>query len=68
MGSDGLITRVEQITEAWLTHVLNVSGALQQGYVAKIDTLIDARELSTSVRLRITYSEEQRDRNRQNCS
>lgn len=58
MGSDGLITSVEQVTEAWLTHVLNVSGALQQGQVAKIDTLIDACELSTSVRLRITYSED----------
>lgn len=58
MGSDGLITKVEQITEAWLTHVLNVSGTLQQGQVAKIDMLINARELSTNIRLGITYSED----------
>jgi hypothetical protein len=58
MGSEGLITSVEQVTEAWLTHVLNVSGALHQGQVTKVDMLTDARELSTSVRLRITYSED----------
>jgi hypothetical protein len=57
MSSDRLITSVEQVTAAWLTHVLNTSGALVQGRVTKIDKHIDARELSTSVRLGITYSE-----------
>jgi hypothetical protein len=58
MTSGGLITSVEQITAAWLTHVLNTSGALAQGRVTKIAMRIDARELSTSIRLGITYSED----------
>jgi hypothetical protein len=58
MGYDGLITSIEQVTEAWLTHVLNASGALHQGQVAKVGMFIDVRELSTSVRLGITYSED----------
>lgn len=57
MGSDRLITSVEEVTEAWLTDVLNASGALHQGQVTKVNTLTDDRELSTSVRLGITYSE-----------
>jgi hypothetical protein len=58
MGSDGLITRVKQVTAAWLTYVLKTSGTLHQGQVTKVDMLIDARELSTNVRLGIAYSED----------
>lgn len=58
MGNDGVITSVEQVTEAWLTHVLNASDALRQGRVVKIDMQVDARELSTGVRLDIAYSED----------
>jgi hypothetical protein len=58
MTSDGLITTVEQVTEAWLTHVLKTSGALVHGRVTKIAMHIDTRELSTSIRLGITYSED----------
>jgi hypothetical protein len=58
MNSDGLITDIEQIIEAWLTRVLNTSNALQQGRVKEIDIHTDVRELSTSVRLGVTYSED----------
>lgn len=58
MSSDGLITSVEQVTAAWLTRVLNISGALIQGRVSKIVMHSDTRELSTSIRLGITYSED----------
>lgn len=58
MTADGLITKTDQITEAWLTHVLNASGALLKGRVARVNLRIDSRELSTSVRLDITYSED----------
>ncbi|MCB9455136.1 MAG: phosphotransferase [Anaerolineaceae bacterium] len=58
MSNDMLITSVEQVNELWLTHILEASGALYQGRVTKVDMLIDARELSTSVRLGITYSED----------
>ncbi len=58
MSSDGLITSVEQVTAAWLTHVLNTSGGLVQGCVTKIALRMDSRELSTSIRLGITYSDD----------
>ncbi len=32
MGSDGLITRLEQVTEAWLTHVVSTSNGLWHGH------------------------------------
>jgi hypothetical protein len=58
MNDTGLITSVEQVTAAWLTHVLTASDALRQGQVTTVDMQIDARELSTSVRLSVSYSED----------
>lgn len=57
MSIDGLITTVEQVTEAWLTHVLKTGGALVQGRVTNIAMRIDSRELSTIVWLDVNYSE-----------
>lgn len=58
MSSDRLITSVEQVTKAWLTHVLNTTDALVQGRVTKIAVRRDTRELSTSIRLGLSYSED----------
>lgn len=58
MDSHPVITSTQELTEAWLTQVLNASGALVKGRVVKLDVQIDTRELSTSVRVGVTYSED----------
>jgi hypothetical protein len=62
MGQDikTVITSAEQITPEWLTHVLYHSNALTEGHVIASNMTITKRELSTSVKLNVTYSKDAR--------
>jgi hypothetical protein len=51
-----VITDVNQVTPEWLTRVLTHSGALETGSVESFVIDTDERLLSTSVRLKLTYS------------
>jgi hypothetical protein len=53
---DTVITHVDEVTPAWLTQTLLKSGALEKGAVASFDVNTDERLLSTSVRLKLTYT------------
>lgn len=55
---DEVIVRTDQIRAEWLTGVLVNSGALETGGVASFAAEIDERELSTSVRLKVSYTPE----------
>lgn len=52
-----VVRSAQQVTPAWLTHALQASGALVRGQVTAVETQIDERELSTSIWLRVAYSE-----------
>ncbi|MBL8163064.1 MAG: phosphotransferase [Anaerolineae bacterium] len=56
MRSEAVITRLEQITAEWLTGILTRNEALTEGHIAALTLDVDARELSTSVRLRVEYT------------
>lgn len=58
MDSHTVITGTQQITAIWLNRVLNASGALSKGEIVHFDIKVDERELSSSVRLTLTYSED----------
>ncbi len=60
MPENTVITSLEQVTAAWLSTVLTRSGALQQGAVESFALDADERELSTSVRLRLEYTQDAR--------
>jgi hypothetical protein len=51
-----VVTSLEQVTTDWLTSVLTKSGALDSGTVTAYEVDTDERLLSTSVRMRLTYS------------
>ena len=55
---DQVLISSTQITPEWLTRVLVSSGALARGAVKTIEIDAHKRELSTSHRLRIAYSED----------
>jgi hypothetical protein len=55
---DQVLTDPAQATPEWLTRVLIRGGALTHGNVADVQTDADERTLSTSVRLRVRYTDE----------
>jgi len=56
MNSETLITRPDQVTTAWLTHVLTRSGALSTGAVDSYELGTGQGNWSTSAQLRLTYT------------
>jgi hypothetical protein len=52
---DKVITRIDQVTNAWLTSVLIKSGALINGEVATFDVKAGQGNWSTNVRLNVKY-------------
>ncbi|MBK9123792.1 MAG: phosphotransferase [Chloroflexi bacterium] len=57
---DRVITDIRQITPERLTEILRRDGALQQGEVTALDMNVNERELSTGVKLGVTYSTDAR--------
>lgn len=53
-----VLTSADQMTPEWLTYVLAKSRALTHGAVQAIEFNTNERELSTSYRLRIAYSDD----------
>lgn len=53
---DNVLTDPSQVTAEWLTQALTRSGALTGGAVASFEVQTSQRILSTSVRLRVSYS------------
>jgi hypothetical protein len=51
-----LITRIDQVNTAWLTHILTRSGALSSGSVQSYELGTGQGNWSTSVSLRLTYT------------
>lgn len=58
--SDDVLTSPQQVTVAWLNHVLGRSGALTAGAVETFDLETGESNLSISVRLRLRYSPQAR--------
>ena len=56
MNSETLITHPDQVTTAWLTHVLTRSGALTTGAVQSCKLETGQGNWSTSANLRLTYT------------
>ena len=54
--SDKVITRLDQVTPAWLTAVLTKSGALSKGSVAAIELEADRGNWSTNGTLKVSYT------------
>jgi len=55
---DEVITDLEQVTPGWLTAVLRQGGALTHGMVASVTMNATVRELSTSARLSLVYTDD----------
>jgi len=55
-----VIVQIDQITPAWLTDVLTISGALESGEVESFEMGTGMRLLSTNARLTLTYTSDSR--------